>query len=112
MTRGEIWWVDFGLAYGSMPQGRRPAVIVQNDNFNASRIMTTVVIPLSSNILLAEYKDNILLDKMVTKLSKDSVVLTPQVGVVDKSCLVEKVSKLSPAIMLEISHALSDLLAV
>ena len=53
MTRGEIWWVDFGLAYGSMPQGRRPAVIVQNDNFNASRIMTTVVIPLSSNILLA-----------------------------------------------------------
>jgi mRNA interferase MazF len=112
MTRGEIWWVDFGLAYGSMPQGRRPAVIVQNDNFNASRIMTTVVIPLSSNILLAEYKDNILLDKTVTKLSKDSVVLTPQVGVVDKSCLVEKVSKLSPAIMLEISHALSDLLAV
>ena len=112
MTRGEIWWVDFGLAYGSMPQGRRPAVIVQNDNFNASRIMTTVVIPLSSNILLAEYKGNILLDKTVTKLSKDSVVLTPQVGVVDKSCLVEKVSKLSPAIMLEISHALSDLLAV
>ena len=42
MTCGEIWWVDFGLAYGSMPQGRRPAVIVQNDNFNASHIMTTV----------------------------------------------------------------------
>ena len=48
MTRGEIWWVDFGLAYGSMFQGRRPAVIVQNDNFNASRILTTVVIPLWS----------------------------------------------------------------
>jgi hypothetical protein len=40
MTRGEIWWVDFGLAYGSMPQGRRPAIIVQNDNFNASLIYT------------------------------------------------------------------------
>ena len=48
MTRGEIWWVDFGLAYGSMFQDRRPAVIVQNDNFNASRILTTVVIPLWS----------------------------------------------------------------
>ena len=112
MTRGKIWWVDFGLAYGSMPQGRRPAVIVQNDNFNASRIMTTVVIPLSTNILLAEYKDNILLEKTVTKLPKDSVVLTPQVGIVDKSCLVEKISKLSPSIMLEISQALSDLLAL
>ena len=52
MTRGEIWWVDFGLAYGSMPQARRPAVIVQNDNVNASRIMTTVVIPLTTNKLL------------------------------------------------------------
>ena len=112
MTRGEIWWVDFGLAYGSMPEGRRPAVIVQNDNFNASRILTTVVIPLTTNTLLAEHKDNILLKMSDTRLSKDSVVLTPQVGIVDKSCLVEKVSKLSPSIMLEISHALGDLLGL
>ena len=75
MTRGEIWWVDFGLAYGSMPQGRRPAVIVQNDNFNASRIMTTVVIPLTTNTLLAEYRYNIFLKKSDTGVSKDSVVV-------------------------------------
>lgn len=112
MTRGEIWWVDFGLAYGSMPQGRRPAVIVQNDNFNVSRIMTTVVIPITTNLQLAEYKDNIFLKKEDSKLPKDSVVLTPQVGIIDKSCLVEKVSKLTPAIMLEISAALADLLAI
>lgn len=37
MTRGEIWWVDFGLAFGSMTLGRRPAIIVQNDNFNAQQ---------------------------------------------------------------------------
>ena len=112
MTRGEIWWVDFGLAYGSMTQGRRPAVIVQNDNFNASRIMTTIVIPLTTNILLAEHKNNILLNNTDTELSKDSVVLTPQIGVVDKSCLVEKVTKLSPAIMIKISAAIADLLAI
>lgn len=112
MTRGEIWWVDFGLAYGSMPQGRRPAVIVQNDNFNASRILTTVVIPLTTNLLLAEYKDNVFLKKADTGLSKDSVVLTPQIGIIDKSCLVEKVAKLSPSIMLDISAALADLLAI
>ena len=73
MTRGELWWVDFGLAYGSMPQGRRPAIIVQNDNFNASHILTTVVVPLTTNVILAEYKDNVFLDKSVTNLSKDSV---------------------------------------
>ncbi len=112
MTRGEIWWVDFGLAFGSMTMGRRPAVVVQNDNFNASEIATTVVIPLTTNTLLAEYKDNILLSKRVTKLSKDSVALIPQIGSVDKSCLVEKVSKLTPLLMLEISHAIMDFLAL
>lgn len=112
MTRGEIWWVDFGLAYGSMPQGRRPAVIVQNDNFNASRIQTVVVVPLTTNILLSEYKDNIFLKKDVTTLPKDSVALTPQIGIVDKSCLVEKVSKLPSSVMLEISSALADVLAL
>lgn len=112
MTRGEIWWVDFGMTFGSMPQGRRPAVIVQNDNFNESHIKTTVVIPITTNTLLAEYKDNIFLKKEITNLPKDSVVLTPQVGIVDKACLVEKVTKLSPAIMVEISGALADLLGL
>ena len=112
MTRGEIWWVDFGLAFGSMTMGRRPALVVQNDNFNASKIATTVVLPLTTNTLLAEYKDNVLLSKNITKLPHDSVVLIPQIGTVDKDCLVGKITKLSPAQMLEISHALSDFLAV
>ena len=112
MTRGEIWWVDFGLAFGSMTMGRRPALIVQNDNFNASTIATTVVLPLTTNMMLAEYKDNVLLSKKMTKLPYDSVVLVPQIGTVDKKCLVEKVSKLSPSTMLEISQAHSDFLAL
>ena len=112
MTRGEIWWVDFGLAFASMTMGRRPALIVQNDNFNASNIATTVVLPLATNTLLSEHKDNVLLPKKVTQLPSDSVALIPQIGAVDKECLVEKVSKLSPSTMMEISRALADFLAV
>lgn len=112
MTRGEIWWVDFGLAFGSMTLGRRPAIIVQNDNFNASNIATTIVIPLTTNTLLAECKNNILLSKKITKLPKDSVALTPQIGAVDKECLVEYVSKLPPMTMLELSQAIQDTLSI
>lgn len=72
--------------------------------------MTTVVVPLTTNTNLADYKDNVFLSKDITKLSKDSVAITPQVGIIDKSCLVEKASKLPPSIMLVISNALSDLL--
>ncbi len=110
MMRGEIWWVDFGLAFGSMTLGRRPAVVVQNDNFNASKIATTVAIPISTNLLLSEYKDNVFLSAKISKLPKDSVVVTPQIGAIDKSCFLEKVSKLPPSIMIEISHSVFDLL--
>jgi mRNA interferase MazF len=28
MTRGEIWWVDYGIPYGSEPGYRRPVIII------------------------------------------------------------------------------------
>ena len=46
MTRGEIWWVDFGLAYGSMPQGRRPADIVQK----VSKLSPSIMLNISAAI--------------------------------------------------------------
>ncbi len=30
MTRGEIWWVDLGIPFGSEPGYRRPVLIMQN----------------------------------------------------------------------------------
>ena len=38
MIRGEIWWLDFGIPYGSEPGYRRPAVVVQENTFNKSDI--------------------------------------------------------------------------
>ena len=34
MTRGELWWVDLGLPYGSEPAYMRPVLIMQNDFLN------------------------------------------------------------------------------
>lgn len=34
MIRGEIYWADYGIPYGSEPGFKRPVVIVQNDAFN------------------------------------------------------------------------------
>ena len=63
MIRGDIWWVDFGEPLGSEPGWRRPAVIVQSDEFNKSDMNTTVVIPLTTNLRLAEFPGNVLLSK-------------------------------------------------
>ena len=110
MIRGEVWWVDFGIPYGSEPGRRRPAVVIQDNAFNASEINTTVVIPLTINLAMMEYPCNEFLSARETGLPKDSVVLAPQIGVIDKSRLVEKIIKLPKPAMRRISAAIIKLL--
>jgi mRNA interferase MazF len=112
MIRGEIWWIDYGIHYGSEPGYRRPAVIIQNDPFNASKINTTVVLPLSTNLLLAEAPGNILLKKENSKLKKNSVILLSQIGVIDKERLIEKVSKITKEVMGEIENSILLVLGI
>jgi mRNA interferase MazF len=106
MIRGEVWWMDFGLPYGSMPGFRRPALVIQNDALNQSEINTTIAIPITSNLRLADMAGNVFLDASETKLSKDSVIITPQIGVIDKSCLLEKISKLGRQSMAEVEKGI------
>lgn len=112
MTRGEIWWVDFGVPKGSEAGYRHPAIVVQNNNYNASRIYTTVVIPLSSNLSLAEHKDNLLLPKNKTHLSKDCVACVPLITSVDKNQLDELVAKLSDEDMFLLEQGMRNLLMI
>jgi len=32
MTRGELWWIDLGVPFGSESGFRRPVIILQNDH--------------------------------------------------------------------------------
>lgn len=96
MMRGEIWWGDFGPPFGSEAGFRRPVLIVQDDAFNVSRIGTTIVVPLTTNLALAEAPGNVLLERDKTGLSKDSVATVSQISVIDKARLVEKVRKIGP----------------
>jgi len=75
MTRGELWWADYGIPFGSEPGYKRPVVIFQSDYFNDSKINTTIVIPLSTNLLLADVPGNVLIEKEESGLPKDSVTV-------------------------------------
>ena len=50
IRRGLVCWVDFGEPRGSAPAKRRPAVVIQSDRYNASRISTVVILPITSVI--------------------------------------------------------------
>lgn len=94
MRRGEIWWAELGTPTASEPGYRRPVLIVQQDNFNHSRIATVIAVALTSNLYLAEAPGNVLLKKRWTKLPKDSVANISQLITLNKSDLAERISSL------------------
>ncbi len=110
MMNGEIWWVDFQEPRGSTPAFVRPGIIVQNNELNESDLNSTIVIPITTNCRLADYKGNVFLDKSESKLSKDSVALCAQITTVDKQALLEKKSKLSSDLLNEIYEEISWIL--
>ncbi|GHV84502.1 mRNA interferase [Spirochaetia bacterium] len=112
ISRGEIWWIDYGVPYGSEPGYKRPVLVMQNDLFNNSKINTTVVIPLTTNLLLADVPGNIYIDKKESKLSKDSVILLSQIGVVDKQRFVKKNSKINKDTMENIENSIMFILGI
>ncbi|UCF94517.1 MAG: type II toxin-antitoxin system PemK/MazF family toxin [Desulfobacterales bacterium] len=94
-SQGEIYWVRFRHSGDSGPSGKRPAVVIQNDLLNRSKIQTTVVALLTSNLKLARIPGNVRLKKGGANLPKPGVVVVSQIATVDKARLLEKIGTLS-----------------
>lgn len=96
IRQGDVFWLDFGPPTGSGPAERHPCVVVQSDLFNGSRIATTVVCLITSNLSRAGAPGNVALRRGEANLPKTSVVNISQVQTVDKADLVNRVGRLSP----------------
>jgi mRNA interferase MazF len=94
ILQGEVYWIDFGPTSGSAPAERHPCVVVQSDVFNCSRIATTVVCLITSNVDRVRAPGNVALKKGDGNLPKESVVNVSQLLTVGKSDLVERIGKL------------------
>jgi mRNA interferase MazF len=106
IAQGDVFWLDTGAPHGSGPGFRRPHVVVQNDVFNASRIHTTILCSITSNLARAKAPGNLLLRKGEANLPRPSVVNVSQIVTVDKSVLEEKIGTLSHQRILEIAAGL------
>ena len=112
MTRGEIWWADFGIPYGSEIGYSRPVLIVQDDGFNESKINTVVVLPLTTNLRLLNAPGNVFVKKKESKLTNDSIIVVAQLYAIDRSRLKEKVSKISKEVMKEVESGMKLVLGI
>ncbi len=94
VAQGDVFWAEFPDPTGSGPGFRQPVVIVQGDPFNASRLATVVVVPLTSNVRWVTAPGNVLLHSGRTGLRKDSVANVSQIVAVDRRILTERVGHL------------------
>ncbi len=95
ISQGDVCWASLDNPVGSAPGFRRPVAIVQGDAFNASRLATAVVVPLTSNLRLAAAPGNVMLAARRTGLPKDSVANVSQIITIGRDVLSDRVGHLT-----------------
>ena len=112
MIRGEIRWANFGIPYGSEAGYTRPVLIVQDNCLNESKIRTIVVLPLTTNLNLAEAPGNVFLRKKDSKLISDSVIIVSQLYAIDRGKIKEKIYKVSREIIDQVEVGIKLVLGI
>lgn len=102
--RGAVHWIEVDDEV--TPNHRHPHVVIQDDILNQSRIHTTVVCAITSNLARATEPGNVRLDDGEANLEKPSVVVVSQVASVPKSRLGARIGTLSEARVLQIFDGL------
>ncbi len=95
IRQGDIVWVSLPPAHGSAPAGRRPAVVLQHDRFNQTRLATAVVVAVTSKLKYAPLPGNVRLRKGEGGLPRASVANVTQVATVDRGMIGPRVGSLS-----------------
>ncbi len=112
MRRGELWWASLEDPVGSEPGLRRPLLVVQSDEFNASAIRTTICAVVTSNLRLAEAPGNVSLSRRAAGLPRDSVVNVSQLVTVDKRILTSRIGRVPPEALREVDAGIRLALAL
>ncbi|MBI4287809.1 MAG: type II toxin-antitoxin system PemK/MazF family toxin [Chloroflexi bacterium] len=108
--RGEVWHVRFRPPRGSEPGFDRPAIVIQNEDFD--RLATVIVIPTTSKLKRATQRGNVLLKAGTGGLPEDCVALCHQISCVDKSNLLNSLGELPPQSLSQIETVLAYVLGL
>lgn len=93
---GEIWIVDFDPQAGRERAGRRPALVVSNDLYNAARNNLFIVCPLTTRDRELPY--HIPIGPIAGVIPRLSFIMSEQICAQDRSRFVEKRGDASPEI--------------
>jgi len=112
IARGDVYWADLGEPAGSRPAKRRPILVIQADEYNASRLATVLAAVITSNTALATMPGNVFLPAAATGLSRDSVVNVTALVTLNKSDLRDRVGPTAASLMKGTDHGLRRVLGL
>jgi len=88
----DIWLADLNPARGSIPGKIRPVVIIQSNILNKYSI-STVVCPITSNVLINHELLRVFVNK--GQLDIDSDILVDHIRTIENKKLIKKISRLN-----------------
>lgn len=94
IQQGDLVWVSFPRPRGSKPAGRRPALVIQADAFNRSRINTVIVAAITSQLKYESMPGNIRLLKGEAGISKASVINITQIHSIDRAFIASRIGSI------------------
>lgn len=100
--RGDIYYVDFGSRYGSEQNGKRPAIVIQNEVGNL-HAPTLTVVPVTSNVKKTHQPTHFIFCHSVIK--KKSMAMAEQIQTIDKQRILSYVGKLNEQQMSDLEKA-------
>jgi mRNA interferase MazF len=106
ISRAALYWADLEAPSGSRPAKRRPALVIQSDPYNASRLATVHTAVITSNTALAAMPGNVFLPAAATGLPRDSVVMVTALVTLNKADLTDRIGEVSPSLMHEVDRGL------
>lgn len=105
ILRGELYTAQLDPVVGSEQGGRRPVLVVQNDQGNRFS-PTVIVLALTSQLQKARLPTHVTIRAEQTGLTRDSVAMAEQIRTLDKKRLGERIGRLPEEEMRRVDEAL------
>lgn len=106
-----LYIVDLEPRVGSKPGKTRPCLAIQPSVFAQAGLTSTVVLPITSQVLSGNnYPLRVFLPKRTVGLKKDSEILIDQVLAWDNQFFKEELGELSLKLQMEVRAALREFL--
>jgi mRNA interferase MazF len=104
IKRGDIYYADLNPVVGSEQGDCRPVLIVQN-NIGNKHSPTVIITPITSKLLKNPLPTHAFIPKSCG-LDTDSLILTEQIRVIDRSRLSEYIGCAEASVMSQVDRAL------